>query len=188
MKLVSSNDNNPIKRLLSVWIVFSDGNVTVNDEAHPFVIFKTGQEHGDQGFARTASQVMFMAQLEFGHALLTAYLGPYQPDKTHERVVEVPLRADSGRILMCGGPDDLPGRSVKISPGDYRLVCAQSMIGGERDPDPKKSNRIAIDLYFEPVAEALKSSRILVADKDLDPPSPLLETVEVVASPPWMRR
>jgi hypothetical protein len=99
----------------------------------------------------------------------------------------VPLRADSGKIHVGGGPEDLPGRSVKIPPGDYRLVCAQSVIGSETDPDPQKRRRMKIDLYFEPMATPLKESRIVVADEDLHPPSPLLETVEIY-EPPWMRR
>jgi hypothetical protein len=40
-------------------------------------------------------------------------------------------------------------------------------------------DRETIDLYFEEIASPLLKSRIIVADAALDPPSPLLESVEV---------
>ena len=188
--------NSNVNRLLpdegaGVWVHFSHGSFTINDSAVPFALFKTGPGHANQGFARTESQVMFSTMLEYGRVLLNVYLGPYMPSETYDCVIEVPLRVDSGQVVMSGGPSDLPeGRTVKLPPGDYRLTCAQRVLGGEDDPNPDTRNRIVMDLFFEPAAEAAKTSRILV-DKalvagGLQPPDPLIETVEVITMP-WMR-
>ena len=142
--------NSNVNRLLpdegaGVWVHFSHGSFTINDSAVPFALFKTGPGHANQGFARTESQVMFSTMLEYGRVLLNVYLGPYMPSETYDCVIEVPLRVDSGQVVMSGGPSDLPeGRTVKLPPGDYRLTCAQRVLGGEDDPNPDTRNRIVM--------------------------------------------
>ena len=69
------------------------------------------------------------------------------------------------------GPDELhPGRSFALPPGDYRLVAAQYVVSDDEEE---------IDIFFEPLAQPLEKSVILVADDVLQPQVPLLETAEV---------
>ncbi len=125
--------------------------------------------HYKQGFARREPNVSFGTLLEFGHADVAVHLGPYKGNDDHERVIEVPIEVSSGEVVV-GGPEEYPNKHiVKVPKGHYRLVAAQTVTGDERE---------AIDLYFERLAEPLARSRIVVADDVLDPPSPLLESVE----------
>jgi len=124
----------------------------------------------NQGFARRASAVNFGTLLEFGEADLAVHVGPYDEKSEHKRVIEVPLEVVSGRVEISG-PEEQPNQSVVELPvGSYRLVAAQTV---------KDENREAVELYFQRLAQALTSSRIIVADEGLRPPSPLLENAEV---------
>jgi hypothetical protein len=113
--------------------------------------------------------VSFGTLLEFGHGDVAVHLGPYKGKDDHERVIEVPIEVSSGEVVV-GGPEEYPNKHiVKVPKGHYRLVAAQTVTGDDRE---------AIDLYFERLTEPLGKSRIVVADDVLDPPSPLLESVE----------
>ena len=126
--------------------------------------------HYKQGFARREPNVCFGTMLEFGHGDVTVHLGPYEGKDDHERVIEVPLEVSSGEVVI-GGPEEYPNKHiVKVAPGHYRLVAAQTVTGDDRE---------AIDLYLEKLSEPVSRSRIIVADNALNPPSALLENVEV---------
>jgi hypothetical protein len=125
--------------------------------------------HYKQGFARREPNVSFGTMLEFGHGDVAVHLGPYKGKDDHERVIEVPIEVSSGEVVI-GGPEEYPNKHiVKMRTGHYRLVAAQTVTADDRE---------AIDLYFERLAEPLATSRIIVADDVLEPPSPLLESVE----------
>jgi hypothetical protein len=99
------------------------------------------------------------------------HLGPYEGRDEHTRVIEVPFEVSSGEVVV-GGPEEFPvkpERVVQLPTGHYRLVAAQAVI----DEDQEK-----IDLYFEKLAEPLATSRIIMADQVMRPPTPLLETAE----------
>jgi hypothetical protein len=159
--------------LLSAQMYFSYSSFFVYDDAlRTTAAFQWTENHSRQGFARTTNQVQFATILEFGDADLGVHLGPYEAKREHRRVVEVPLEVTSGRAMILGGPDDLPGRCAALRGGPYyRLIAAQA-VGADGLDD-----REIIDLYFEELSAPLKFSRILVADAALDPPSPLLESV-----------
>jgi hypothetical protein len=91
--------------------------------------------HGRQGFARRENHVQFGTLFEFGYADLAVYLSPYQARPEHRRVIEVPLEVASGRVIVLGGPDDLPGRRLTLAvAAHYALVAAQA-VGVTRDDD-----------------------------------------------------
>jgi hypothetical protein len=62
-----------------------------------------------------------------------------------------------------------PERVFQLPKGHYRLVAAQAVT----EEDQEK-----MDLYFEKLTEPLATSRIIVADDVMRPPTPLLETAE----------
>lgn len=108
--------------------------------------------------------------LEFGHGDVAVHLGPYKPEDVHERVTEVPIEVSSGEVVIRG-PEEYPNRHVvKVRKGHCRLVAAQTVTGDDRE---------VIDLYFEELTGPLATSRIIVADDALNPPSPLMESVDV---------
>jgi hypothetical protein len=115
--------------------------------------------------------VSFGTPLEFGYGAVLIHVGPYERRDEHIRVIEVPFEVSSGEVVV-GGPEEFPvkpDRVFQLSKGHYRLAAAQTVT------DEDNEN---INVYFEKVSEPLATSRILVADEALRPPSPLLETAE----------
>jgi hypothetical protein len=126
--------------------------------------------HSAQGFARRESVVNFGTLLEFGSARTTASVADYRRRDSDERVIAVPFLVVSGRVCV-DGPEEIDiGRCVDLPPGDYRLVAAQRVVNDEEQE---------IDLFFEARATPLDCSAILVADAELQPPSPLLEVAGI---------
>ncbi len=126
--------------------------------------------HYKQGFARRQRNVAFSTLLEFGHGDLAVHLAPYAEKHAYQRVIEVPIEVPSGEVVLEGPEEDPDKRTVQMPCGHYRLIAAQAVTGEDRE---------AIDVYFERLSQPLARSRIIVADDELDPPSPLLESVEV---------
>jgi hypothetical protein len=128
-------------------------------------------KHSAQGFARRESIVSFGTLLEFGYAETAIIRGGYQSQRKYERVIAVPFLVTSGKVIVCG-PEELNDERKRfdLATGSYRLVAAQHVTGDEEE---------AIDLFFEPLAEPLEQSAILVADDGLNPPASLLETAGV---------
>ena len=61
-------------------------------------------------------------------------------------------------------------RGFPLPSGHYRLVAAQSVTGEDKE---------SVALFFEPLTTELECSTILVADVELNPSPPLLETAEI---------
>jgi hypothetical protein len=155
---------------LSPRLYFSYSQFLVYDQSVPLPGCAWTDRHTAQGFARRESTVNFSTPLEFGHAVVIVHHGPYRPDVAYDRVIEVPFRVKSGKILV-EGPDEVDiERSFLLPPGDYRLVAAQRVTGDEEE---------AIDLFIEDLAKPLDRSAVLVADETLNPPASLLETAGI---------
>jgi hypothetical protein len=128
------------------------------------------EEHTAQGFARRESVVNFNTPLEFGYADVAASLEVYQLQQGYHRVIAVPFRVTSGKVVVEGPEESAVERSISLPPGHYRLVAAQRVTADDEE---------VIDLYFEPLSKALERSAILIADEALNPPTPLIETAKV---------
>jgi hypothetical protein len=132
-------------------------------------------EHSAQGFARRESTVNFNTLLEFGFADVAVIHGAYQPREEYERVIEVPFRVTSGKVIV-GGPEETEDKGmIELPPGDYRLTAAQRVTAEEGEGEEEE----AIDLFFEVLPQPLERSSVLVADEALSVPNRLLETAEV---------
>ena len=124
-------------------------------------------EHYAQGFARRESTVNFSTLFEFGEADVAVTCRAYKSGEQYERVIEVPFRVTSGKVIV-GGPEDVEDKRItELLSGDYRLTAAQRVIGDEEE---------AIDLFFELLSKPLERSTILVADKSLTIADPLSES------------
>jgi hypothetical protein len=128
-------------------------------------------DHMNQGFARRESTVNFQTLLESGEADVVVTLGAFEPRPQYERVVAVPFRVTSGKVVVDAPDEDSEvGRSIDLLPGNYRLVAAQNVVDDETEE---------IHLFFEALTQPLERSVILVRDDQLDPPSPLSETAAI---------
>jgi hypothetical protein len=125
--------------------------------------------HLAQGFARRESVVNFNTLLEWGQADVAVSIGVYEPQAEYQRVIAVPFRVTSGKVIVHGPEETVP-RSLSLAPGDYRLVAAQYVSGDDEE---------VIDLWFEPRGIAAERSSILVADAALNPSVPLVETSKI---------
>lgn len=131
------------------------------------------EEHTAQGFARRESTVCFGTPLEFGHADVSVMIGAFQQQSDYERVISVPFRSVSGKVIV-EGPEELDvDRAFEMPCGDYKLTAAQATVGEDEE---------RIDLFFEPVSAPIKGSAILVADEMLNPPEPLIETAGIAGA------
>ena len=95
---------------------------------------------------------------------------PTNHGKDNERVIGVPFLVTSGKVIVEGPEETETERNVRLPPGDYRLIAAQSVTGEEEE---------SIDLSFELLAKPLEQSCVLVAGKALCVPNRLVETAEV---------
>ena len=156
--------------LYSTTAYFSYSQLQVFDSSVKLPGVSWTDGHFKQGFARQAQNVSFGTRLEFGHAEVAVYLAPYKKKDAHERAIEVPFEVISGEVVI-GGPEEYPNKHfVKLPNGHYRLVAAQQVTDEDRE---------VVELFMEKVVEPLTHSRVIVADEELDPPDPLIETVEV---------
>lgn len=127
------------------------------------------EQHSNQGFCRFESAVSFLAIIaEFGGAQTTVFLGSYPGAECDVRVIAVPFRCISGRVLVSG--PEWGGEDIDLSPGHYRLSAAQRFLNDKKQ---------AINLYFEPVLRPATRSEILKADHELVPGEPLFETADI---------
>jgi len=134
-------------------------------------------EHSAQGFARRDSTVNFNTLLEFGFADVAVIHGAYRPREEYERVIEVPFRVTSGKVIV-GGPEETEDeRVIELPPGDYRLTAAQRVTAEEEEGEGQGEE--AIDLFFELLPQPLERSCVLIADEALNVPNRLLETAGV---------
>jgi len=155
---------------LSPRLYFSYSQFMVYDESVRLPGCAWTGEHSAQGFARRESTVNFGTLLEFGYADVAIAGSAYQPQKEYERVIAVPFLVTSGKVIVEGPEETETERNVRLPPGDYRLIAAQSVTGEEEE---------SIDLSFELLAKPLEQSCVLVADKALCVPNRLVETAEV---------
>lgn len=125
--------------------------------------------HVAQGFARRPSVACFSTLLEFGRADVYWTEGGYEPYDAYERVIAVPFKAGSGKIIVDGPDEHDRARFFNIAPGDYELVAAQQAVSDDEE---------IIDLFVRRVGQPAQASKVLVVDEGLSPPAILLETTE----------
>jgi hypothetical protein len=128
------------------------------------------EAHSAQGFARRQSTACFQTLVEFGYASVRWKRGRFTPKPGYERVIAVPFRVVSGRVLIEGPEEQNVGRFIDMASGDYRLVAAQLATSDEAED---------IDLFFEPLDAPLAESSVIVADESLSIPERLVEDASV---------
>lgn len=154
-------------------IYFSYNQFIVSDETVELPGCEWTETHHRQGFARRQSTVSFLTVLEFGTGLVRVYLSSYVENSHYERVIAVPFFSPTG-IVIVESPEEYPvplDQRITLQSGYYKLFAAQRVVDDDEE---------IIDLYFQRLDEPAKSSEILVADDELDPPENLLEEAEVV--------
>jgi hypothetical protein len=154
-------------------LYFSYSQFMVFDQSELLPGCDWSEAHSDQGFARRESTVCFGTLLEFGHAVVAVTLGGYLPDDDYVRVIEVPFRCVSGKVIIEGPEETDVNRVFDMPCGDYRLTAAQVLIGNDEEQ---------IDLFFEALAEPLGQSFIIIADEMLNPPELLIETSSIAGA------
>jgi len=152
---------------LSPRLYFSYGQFMVYDETVRLPGLAWTPPHSAQGFARRESVVNFATPVQFGWADVIVREDVYQPSDEYDRVVAVPFRVTTGRVIVEGPEEWTRERNFALPPGDYRLVAAQRVMGDEEE---------VIDLFFEALTKPLQRSEVLVADEEMNQPTPLLET------------
>ena len=128
--------------------------------------------HYNQGFLRNERHLSLRTLGGSGHVLVRAYASHYLPLADDDRVIAVPFRVTSGEVRVMA-PDDvlLAEHVLSLGAGDYRLVTCQRFF----DDDDIKGDQ-DLDLFFERVDLPRQRSEILVADGELSPEMPLLES------------
>jgi hypothetical protein len=160
------------KPVLQSTMDFSYGQFMVFDQAVHLPGTEWSDRHFSQGFTRQKQNVSFRTLLDHGPADLRVFTVALNepPDEAYERIIRVPFETASGTVLIEAPDETGSGRSVRFPPGHYALTSAQALDGdGER-----------IDLFFERLSEPLLTSKIILADAELSPELPLLETAETV--------
>lgn len=155
---------------LSSKLYFSYSQFMVYDQSVDLPGCAWTEAHSAQGFACRESSVNVGVLLEFGDADVLVYRSAYQPEGEYDRVIAVPFLVTSGKVMVDGPEEFDVERSFALPSGNYRLVVAQRVIGDEEE---------SIDLFFEPLAQPLDRSCILVADEMLNPLQQLIETAGI---------
>jgi hypothetical protein len=156
--------------LLLPKLYFSYGQFMVFDQNVKLPGCDWTDEHFAQGFARRESTACIRALRESGQVNVRASATPYVAKDEYVRVIAVPFTVESG-VVVVEGPEEMgTERTIKLPPGNYRLVAAQAMAGEEEE---------VIDLFFERVPQAVPRSEIVVRDDELNPPTPLIETAAI---------
>ena len=158
--------------VLDVWDgAYSYGQIMVFDAGAEMQGNWT-ERHFNQGFLRNDRHLSLGTLPEAGHVLVRAFSSPYVPLAENNRVIAVPFRVTSGHVRVTAPDEVLIGEhDIALPVGDYRLVTCQRFFEGDNingDQD--------LDLFFERVDLPRQRSEILVADRDLRPELPLLET------------
>lgn len=150
-------------------LFFSYSQFYIYDETVQMPACDWTEAHSAQGFARREGTVAFGTLLEFGTSKVIVKIGAYQPCDRYQRVIAVPFTVVAGKVIVDGPEESENGREriFSLSPGNYRLVVAQSVLSDEEE---------AIELFFESLAHPLERSVVLVADEALNPFVPLIET------------
>lgn len=117
------------------------------------------ERHLNQGFLRSDGHVSLRTLPGSGELLVRAFCSPYVPLVEDARVIAVPFRVTSGKV-------GIGEQVIDVAAGTYRLVTCQRFFDGDED----------LDLFFERVDLPRQRSEILVADRELQPELPLLET------------
>jgi Competence protein J (ComJ) len=151
-------------------LYFSYAQFLVYDQEFDTPGLRWSKNHYRQGFARRDSIASFRTFLEYGKAQVSIILGAYIPNN-YSRVIAIPFQIVSGFVVV-EGPEEFDSRKTGINIGYYRLIAAQSPVEGQEDVDER------IVLFFEARNSPPEPSEILIADDDLDPSEPLLETAE----------
>lgn len=123
------------------------------------------ERHLAQGFIRGDGHVGLRTLPEAGHVLVRAFSSSYVPLAEDARVIAVPLRVTSGSVHVMA-PDEPQPHVLRLAPGEYRLVTCQRFFDGDED----------LDLFFERVDLPRQRSELIVADRELQPELPLLES------------
>lgn len=153
-------------------LYFSYGQFSVYDPvAGPLGLAWT-KAHSDQGFVRTQSAVAFGTLLEFGDGDVAVYPHGIHSMVGYDRVIAVPFVCSSGRITVVGPEEFNVERNIDIARGYYMMTCAQQTLV---DDELAMLFKERIDLFFESLSYLPKRSRLLVADRELNPPLELLE-------------
>ena len=155
---------------LSPRLYFSYSQVMVYDQSVQLPGCDWTEVHTAQGFARRGSVVNFNTPLEFGYADAEVRREGYQPQREYQRVIAVPFRVTSGKVVVEGPEETTVERSISLPPGHYRLVAAQYVTADDEE---------VIDVYVDLLTKALEQSAVLVADEALSPPTPLIETAKM---------
>ena len=151
-------------------LYFSYSQFMVYDQSVKLPGCAWANAHTAQGFARRGSTANFNTLLEFGYADVGVIQGAFAPQKEYSRVIAVPFLITSGKVIVEGPEETEPERNIALPQGNYRLVAAQIITGGEEE---------VIDLFFESVSQVLERSSILVADAALAPPEILIESASI---------
>lgn len=127
-------------------------------------------EHVAQGFVRRKRALAIGTLTEYGVATLHVFRGHTVLLDEYDRVISVPIELESG-ILCIDGPEEYPiQRSIKVPPGQYQLLAAQSRVS---------ETELRIDLFLDHWIKTDLKSRVLKADESLQVSSTLLETGDV---------
>jgi len=149
---------------------YSYGQFLVYDqyESEPGSLWS--DQHIAQGFVRRRRALGVSTLTQHGKATVRTFLGSPDGLNGYDRVISVPIELASG-ILCIEGPEEYPiQRSIKVIPGSYRLVAAQTQVS---------ETELNIDVYIDHLVETDPKSKILKADELIQVSGPLLETGDV---------
>jgi hypothetical protein len=150
-------------------VYFSYGQFLVYDASIKTPGCRWTEAHYAQGFARRESAACFATLLEHGNALFIVTLGPYEAKPSHKRVISVPFQVLTGKIAIDGPEEFGVNRCAETPPGAYQITVAQEITGPDQE---------LVELFLEPTSTTA-ISRIIIADKRLNPPSELIESADV---------
>jgi hypothetical protein len=149
---------------------FSYRQFFIYDPYCEFFALRWSDAHSRQGFARTRSFVSMSSISNYGWATVLAGVRGFHEYERFDRVIAVPFTVSRGVVAVLGVEEtgELE-RFLHLDTGEYKLTVAQAIY----DDDSEE-----VVLAFEPVRERVMKSHIIVADAELDPPDPLVETAE----------
>lgn len=132
------------------------------------------QKHMEQGFARQDSVANVNVLLEFGDVSLFVSKVEAFVNNGYKRVIAIPFRVVTGNVFVEGPEEWGTDRSFSIETGNYCLYVAQKV-----ETDDSENPRLVIECVFCPPCPQ-DISQIVVADDELLPQYPLLETANIM--------
>jgi len=150
-------------------LYFSYSQFFIYDEGLDSPACKWTEAHSRQGFARRQQAIAVGTLLEFGDASVHVQFGDLAPLEEFERVIAIPLEIRSGRVCVDGPEEHPADRSFPVSPGLYRVAIGQKVVEDQHEE---------VVIALEKLTVPMSNSEILVADRALDPPVPLIEDAE----------